>query len=168
MTLAKTLLASAAVCALCTAPALAREAPPIHSAGIDSALTLKVGSPAHFKTSQAHPDAKDFTESATFTGPLPARRDATLLWGETWYSPATCLEPANEKAMFPKTTAVAKITKGTSTGTISACPGTTFTFYGPVYDLKMRAKSDSFASVISARRFSGYNLTLNVATDLSK
>jgi hypothetical protein len=168
MTLAKTLLASAAVCALCTAPALARVAPAIHLAGIDTALTLKVGSPAHFKTSQVHPDANEFTETVTFTGPLPAKRVATMLWGETWYNQNTCLEPANETSKFPRKTAVAKITKGTSTGTISTCPGTTFTFYGPVYKLRERTKSDSFASVIGAKHFSGYNLTLNVNTELSK
>jgi hypothetical protein len=168
MTLAKTLLASAAVCALCTAPALAREAPPIHLASMDSALTLKMGSPAHFKTNVVASKLPDDTESVTFTGTLPAKRVPTLLWGETWYDSENCTAPANEKGIFPKTTALAKITHGTSTGTISSCGSTIFTYYGPVYDLKMKGKSDTFASAIKAYKFVGYNLTLNVTTDLHK
>jgi hypothetical protein len=170
MSLAKSLLAGAAICALCTAPALSREAPNIHIASADTPLTMKVGSGLHQKTSSARPDVGTFTETLTFTGSLSFvafKKTPTMLWGETWYDPSTCAAPTNEKGKFPRTTAIAKISTGTSTGNISGCGSTIFTFYGPIYDLKMKAKSDSFSGVIFAKKFNKYNLTLNVNTDLT-
>jgi hypothetical protein len=172
MSLTKTLFASAALCALCTAPALARGlAPSIHVAGIESASSMKVGAAAHSKTNAANPDRPSFTETITFTGTLStasAHKVPILLWAETWYSSASCTQPTNEKLITPKTTAVARIHHGTSTGNISGCGSTIFTFYGPIYTLeKKHATSDSFQSLVTAHNFVGYNLKLVANTDLT-
>jgi hypothetical protein len=163
MSFAKTLLAGAAVCALCTAPALA--APSIHLAGADSLAK------AHVKTNVIHRNATTLTETITFTGTLSTatfHKVPTLLWAETWQDTATCIPPANEKGSFKQTTAAAKVSNGSSTGATSACPSSTFTFYGPVYKLTAKhATSDSFSGTVIAKRYSGYNLTLNGNTDLT-
>ena len=168
MTFAKTLLSSVAICALCTAPALAREAPRIHLAGIETATKM---SAPHFKSGGGSPDISNFTETTTFTGTLSEanyHKMPVMLWGETWYSSTTCLEPTREAWAGPKTTAAARLKAGTSTGTIAACGSTVFTFHGPIYTLEARhVTSDSFASTVKARRFEGYNLTLNANTDLT-
>jgi opacity protein-like surface antigen len=165
MTLAKTLLAGAAVCALCTAPALALAAPHIHLVGDDNIAKVKPGS-VHIKTGQVHNDLETLTETITFSASFPPLKTKTLLWGETWQDTESCTPPKHESGMFPKKTKVAKISVGTSTGPTSACPSSTFTFYGPVYDLKKTAKSDSFSGSIVAKKYSGYNLTLNANTNL--
>ena len=171
MSLTKTLFAGAALCALCTAPALARGlAPSIHIAGIESSTNMTVGSTAHSKSNGAGPNLPSFTETVTFTGTLSQAVDhkvPVLLWAETWYSSASCTEPANEKLKTPKATALAKISHGSSTGTISACGSTIFTFYGPVYTLKAKGKRDAFTSDLTAKNFVGYNLKLVANTDLT-
>jgi hypothetical protein len=166
MTLAKTLLSGAALCALCAAPAVTFAAPHMHIAGEDNLARQKPGS-VHIKTGGVHNDLTDLTETLTFSYALPPLKTKTMLWGETWQDTATCKPPKKESLKVPKKTKVAKISVGTSTGPTSACPSSTFTFYGPVYDLTKKAKSDSFASVLTAKKYSGYNLTLNVNTDLS-
>jgi hypothetical protein len=98
---------------------------------------------------------------------LPPLKTKTVLWGETWQNTNTCVPPKQESLKIPKKDKVAKITVGTSTGPTSACPNSTFTFYGPVYDLTdKKAKSDYFRSVLVAKKYSGYNLTLNCNTVL--
>jgi hypothetical protein len=165
MTLAKSLFAGAAFCALCTAPALSVAAPHMHLAGYDNLATQKAG-PVHMKSSRVHDDLTNYTETITFSYSLPQLKKKTMLWGETWYNGETCKAAKKESLTVPKKTKVAKISVGTSTGSISACPGTVYTFYGPVYDLVKSAKSDAFASVLVAKKYSGYNLTLNVNTNL--
>jgi len=169
MSLTKTLLAGAAVCALCTAPALAA-APSIHLGGLGSAMTMKVGSNLHAKTNAANPNLPSFTQTVTFTATLSraaSKEVPVLLWAETWYSSASCTEPSNEKLMTPRKTALAHISHGTSTGVISACGSTVFTFYGPVYTLEHKGKTDAFTSDLTAKNFVGYNLKLVANTDLT-
>jgi hypothetical protein len=166
MTLAKTLLASAAFCALCTAPALALAAPHMHVAGVDNLAKQKAGA-IHMKTNRVHDDLTDITYTITFSYALPPLKTKTMLWGETWQDTESCMPPKHESLTVPKKTKVAKISVGTSTGPTSACPSSTFTFYGPVYDLKKSATSDKFFSSLVAKKYSGYNLTLGVNTNLN-
>lgn len=164
MSYTKTLLASAAICALCTTPALARTAPSIHVAGIDSKAK------AHVKNI-IKPDITHITETITFSASLSASADyklPVLLWGETWQDTATCIPPNDERGRFPQHTAVAKISVGTTTGPTSACPSSTFTFYGPLYKLESQtATSDSFQGEVSARHYSGYHLKLRANTNVN-
>jgi hypothetical protein len=167
MTLAKTLLAGAAFCALCTAPALSLAEPHIHIAGVDNLARQKAGA-IHMKTNRVHDDLTDITYTITFTYTLPPLKKKTMLWGETWQDTESCTPPKNESLTVPKKTKYAKISVGTSTGPTSACPDSTFTFYGPVYDLKTMPKNgDSFFSNLVAKKYSGYNLTLGVNTNLT-
>lgn len=172
MSFTKTLFAGAALCALCAAPALARTAPPIHLVHGDTALKMKPGSNGHFKTSaRAEPNAS-FTTTVSFTGSLSTaavRKMPILLFAETWASTATCIPPTNEKGMFRQMTPAAKITNGSTTGTVAGCPTTAiFTFYGPVYTLKAKnATADSFTGTVIAKHYSGYNLTLIANTSLT-
>ncbi|MEO8926747.1 MAG: hypothetical protein ABI306_06240 [Caulobacteraceae bacterium] len=166
MSYTKTLLVGVALCAFCTAPALARQAPPIHLASMDSAMH------AHVKTNVAHHNFTSFTETITFTGTLSQAANhevPVLLWGETWQDTATCLPPSREDLdINPRKTGVGTIRIGTSTGPTSACPSSTFTFYGPMYELEaVKATSDHFSGPLTARHYSGYNLTLNTNTDLT-
>ena len=165
MTLAKSLLAGAALCALCTAPTLTLAAPHMHVAGVDNLAKQKAGA-LHMKTSRVHQDLTDLTETITFSYALPPLKTKTMLWGETWQDTASCIPPKKESLTVPKKDKVAKISVGTSTGPTSACPSSTFTFYGPVYDLVKKAKKDSFVSTLVAKKYSGYNLTLIVNTNL--
>jgi hypothetical protein len=170
MRLAQTLLAGGALCALCVAPALSREAPNIHVASGDSPLTMKVGGALHHKTVGANPNIQSLTETITYSSPISFaayHNVPVLLWTESFFNQSTCMQPAKEKLVLPKKTAVAKISVGSSTGTVSGCGTTIFTFYGAIYDLKRRAPSDSFTGVITAKKFDGYNLTLIVNTDLT-
>jgi hypothetical protein len=165
MTLAKTLFAGAALCALCAAPAVTLAAPHMHIAGVDNLAKQKAGT-IHMKTSRAHNDLTDITYTITFSYALPPLKTKTMLWGETWQDTNTCTPPKKETLTVPKKTKVAKISVGTSTGPTSACPSSTFTFYGPVYDLKKSASSDAFFSSLVAKKYSGYNLTLGINTNL--
>ena len=170
MRLAETLLAGSAICALCAAPALSREGPNIHLASAESPLRMKVGGALHHKTVGARPDVQSLTETLTFSGSLSFDADHNvpiMIWSEDWFNLKTCMQPAKEKLVVPKKTAVAKISVGTTTGTISGCGSKIFTFYGPIYDLKRRADSDAFTGVLTAKKFDGYNLTLIVNTDLT-
>ena len=120
MSYTKTLLAGAAICALCTVPALATTAPSLHIAGIDSRMH------AHVKSGFTKPDITHLTETITFTGSLSASADykvPVLLWAETWQNTLTCIPPTDEVGKFPNRTTVAKITVGTSTGptSVSSC-----------------------------------------------
>ena len=164
MTLAKTLLAGAAACALCAAPALA--APKLHLAGAeDNILKVKPGS-FHTKSNRAQPGITDVTYTLTLSGSLPPVKTPTLLWAYTWQNVNTCIPPKKESLTVPKKTKVAKISVGTTTGPTSACPSSTFTFYGPMYDLKKSANSDSFSATLAAKKYSGYNYTAYVNTNL--
>ena len=166
MTLAKTLLAGAAFCALCTAPALALAAPHLHlAAAEDNIAKVKPGS-IHQKTSRAHPDITDVTYTLTLTGSFPPVKTPTLLWAYTWQDINTCIPPKKESLMLPKKDKVAKISVGTTTGPTSACPSSTFTFYGPMYDLKKSAKKDDFQTQLIAKKYSGYNYLAYVNTEL--
>jgi hypothetical protein len=170
MSLAETLLAGSATCALCVAPALSREAPNVHLASAESPLRMKVGGALHHKTVGANPDIQSLTETVTFTGSLSfaAYHDVpVMLWAEGWFNQSTCMQPAKERLVLPKRTAAAKLSVGTTTGTISGCGSKIFTYYGPIYDLKRQAASDAFTGVITAKKFDGYHLTLIVNTDLT-
>jgi hypothetical protein len=170
MSLAETLLAGSAACALCVAPALSREAPNIHVAGVESPLRMKVGAALHHKTVEAGPDTQTLTETMTFSSSLSFaayHNVPVFLWAEGFFNQSTCMQPKKEKIVLPKKTAVAKISAGTTTGTISGCGNTIFTFYGAIYDLKRRAASDAFRGAIIAKKFDGYNVTLIVNTDLT-
>lgn len=170
MRLAQTLLAGSAICALCTAPALSGEAPNIHVASAGSALRMKVGSALHHKTVGASPDIQTLTETVTFTGSpsfAAYHNVPVMLWSEGIFNQATCMQPAKEKLVLPKKTAVAKISAGSITGTIAGCGSEIFTFYGPIYDLKRRAASHAFTGAVIAKKFDGYNVTLIANTDLT-
>ncbi len=68
---------------------------------------------------------------------------------------------------LPAKTKGAKITVGTTTGPTSACPSSTFTFYGPMYDLKKETKKDgTFTADLIAKKYSGYNYVAHVTTEL--
>lgn len=166
MTLAKSLLAGAAFCALCTAPALTLAAPHMHIAGVDNLAKQKAGT-VHMKSSRVHDDLQNITYTITFSYSLPPLKTKTMLWGETWQDTETCKPPKKETLTVPKKTKVAKISVGTSTGPTGSCPNSVFTFYGPVYDLKKSATSDAFFSSLVAKKYSGYNLTLGINTNLS-
>jgi hypothetical protein len=166
MTLAKTLLAGAAFCALCTAPAVVLAAPHLHlAAAEDNISKVKPGS-IHTKTNRAQPGITDVTYTLSLSSSLPPVKTPTLLWAYTWQDVNTCIPPKKESLKVPKKTKVAKISVGTSTGPTSACPSTTFTFYGPMYDLKKKAKGDSFSATLAAKKYSGYNYTAFVNTTL--
>ena len=170
MSLSETLLAGSAMCALCVAPALSREAPDIHLASGESPLRMKIGAALHYKTVGVRPDVQSITETVTFTGSLSFAADHNvpiMIWSTSWFNQTTCMQPAKEKLVLPKKTAVAKISAGTTTGTISGCGSTIFTFYGPIYDLKRRANSDAFTGALIAKKFEGYNLALIANTDLT-
>ncbi len=167
MTFAKTLLAGAAICALCTAPAMTLAAPKLHLAGAeDNRLKVKPGS-THMKTNRAQPGITDVTYTLTLSGSLPPVKQATLLWAYTWQNTNTCIPPKKESLAVPAKTKYAKITVGTTTGATSACPSSTFTFYGPDYKLKKSPKNgDSFLADLIAKKYSGYNYVAHVTTNL--
>jgi hypothetical protein len=167
MTFAKTLLAGAAVCALCTAPAMTLAAPKLHLAGAeDNILKVKPGS-VHSKTNRAQPGITDVTYTLTLSGSFPPVKTPTLLWAYTWQNVNTCIPPKKESLVLPKKDKVAKITVGTTTGPTSACPSSTFTFYGPMYDLKKTPKKgDDFQTQLIAKKYSGYNYLAYVNTEL--
>ncbi len=163
MSFTKTLLTGAAIGALCAAPALARTAPNIHLAGIASKAKMTTKG-SHSKTDVANPNYTNLTQTVSFFNSLSFAADTevpVLLFGETWQDTNTCTPPAHEHASYPHRTAAAKINHGTSTGPTSACPNSTFTFYGPLYTLENNTGTDSFKGVLKARHYSGYNLTLN-------
>ena len=168
MTLAKTLLAGVAVCALCTAPAMTLAAPKMHLASMtDSRAHMKPGS-LHVKTNRgAEPGITDVTYTLTLSGSAPAKNTPTLLWAYTWQNVNTCIPPKKESLALPAKTKGAKITVGTTTGGTSACPSSTFTFYGPMYDLKKQTKKDgTFLADLIAKKYSGYNYVAHVTTEL--
>ncbi len=163
MSFAKTLLAGAAVCALCTAPALARTAPNIHLAGsgFDSPAKL-----IHSKTNAGNPNVTDITQTFSFSISLSDSsfyRVPVQFNQYTWQNTQTCIAPTRQfMTLAPRKTNAAKITVGSSTGPTSACPNTIFTFLGPLYELKSRNKtSDSFVASLVAKHYFGYHLTLN-------
>jgi len=170
MSFTKTLLAGAAIGALCTAPALARTAPNIHLAGIASKAKMTTKG-SHSKTDVANPNYINITQTVSFFNSLSFAADTevpVLLFGETWQDTASCVPPTRESATYPRRTHAALISTGTSTGPTSACPNSIFTFYGPMYDLRARnATGDSFSGSVDAKRYSGYNLTLNGNTILT-
>jgi hypothetical protein len=176
MRLKTTLLASVALGGLMAAPALARSSAP------HIVLAAPHGVSAHVKsgvTPTYHQNTSNFTETQTFTGTIPVKEDykKTLdLLGDTWYSTANCTEPSNEKwKKLKKKTKYATIGTTTLTGSISACPGTTFTFPTITYDLVTKptfvkgkkAPTDKVSGDLYAHDFNGYNLTLVAHVDLT-
>ena len=163
MSFTNILMAGAAVCALCTAPALARVAPSIHlaAAGFDSPAKL-----VHSKTNVEHPNVPNVTDTFSFSASLSEASyyKVPVQFNEyTWQNTNTCVAPTRQSfKVMPRKTAAAKIGSGSSTGATSACPSTIFTFSGPLYELKSKtATSDSFTAALVAKRYSGYNFTLN-------
>jgi hypothetical protein len=162
MSFTKTLFAGAAVCALCTAPALA--APSIHLAGTGFKSPAKL---IHSKTNVVHPNATNRTYTFSFALSLSQASSNEVpiqLNQYTWQDTATCVPPHDEDyANMPRRhTAAAKLSVGTVTGATSACPSSVFTFYGTVYELESTtATADSFTSALTARHYGGYNDKLN-------
>jgi hypothetical protein len=135
-----TMLASAAVCALSTAPALAAGAPNIHIAFASKGL-MKVKSVGFAKTNIWQPPSKKVstvTEHVTFTGsytPTQFLKHPTLLWAETWYatSGGKCIQPPKQKQKFTKSTDKDwKIKTGTTTAE-NPCGTDTWTYWGPSF-----------------------------------
>jgi len=171
MTLKTTLLASAALCGLMAAPALARSsgAPAIHLAAPHGATA------AHVKSLHRNPNITDFTETVTFTATLSVStyyKDKIDLLGETWFNSTQCVQPTKQKWKgLPKKTKYAKVGKSTSTGTLGAegCPET-FTFQDITYDLVKKpavGKTDSVAGDLVANHFEGYDLKLVATIDIT-
>ncbi len=169
MTLTKILMAGAAVGALAIAlPAAA--APNIHVASLPGNFKTKVTGALHSKTDAGNPNATHLTQTVSFFNTLSASQKgvATLLWGETWYNRITCTQPSDQVFYAPKHTSHGKIAMGTSTGTISGCGSTIFTFQGPDYTLKNTTPgTDSFEADLHGRHFMGYNLLLNANTTVN-
>ena len=161
MTFSKTLLAGVSVCAMSAVPALARDLPPnIHLSSI-----IAKGHPSlrpHLKSNVYDLKATNYTVTYDFTASIPQsdyKTKITLL-GETWLD--SCTQPKKQKWVKLKDKKkAAKLSTGTSTGTISTCSGT-FVFQDIIYDLtKKTAKSDEVTGSLVAKNFAGYNLTLN-------
>lgn len=162
MSFAKTLFAGAAVCALCTAPALAARSPAhLVSAGLNSPSKL-----LHVKTNAGSPNVTDVTLTYSFSAYLSRAsfHEVPVQFIQyTWQNTLTCIPPVREgMTIVPKRNdGVARIKVGSTTGPTSACPSSTFTFYGPLYELEAKnATSDSFVAKLHARRYSGYTYTL--------
>lgn len=165
MSFAKVLLAGAAISALSIASATAGAMPEVHLASTmgNKAIHLKSSTIGHNKTQVRQPGGKGhYTVTLTFSGNFntsTAYKNPIPLPAYTWYSPSTCTEAAKEKMKYTKDSH-AKIQKTTSTGSISGCTGTTFTFYGGNYILKDKnAKSDSFTGNLTGQTTS-YKLDL--------
>jgi hypothetical protein len=170
MSFTKILLAGTAVCALCTAPALARQAPDIHL-GSDTGLAMKVGAPLHYKSSTHLETLKHTTETVTFSASISKAADykvKTILLAETWYQGSTCTQPAVQHMTFAKTSSAARLSHGTSTGTIAGCGSTIFTFQDLDYMLTKRdLTSDTVPGKLIAPSFNGYRLTLIFTVDVT-
>jgi len=165
MSFAKVLLAGAAISALSIASASAGAMPEIHLASTigNKAIHLKSSTIGHSKTQVRQPGKKShYTVTLTFSGNFAtstAYKNPIPLPAYTWYSSATCTEASHEKIKYTKDSH-AKIQKTTSTGSISGCTGTTFTFYGANYILKdKKASSDSFTGNLTGQT-TGYKLDL--------
>jgi len=171
MTLKTILLAGVAMCGLAAAPALARsQAPNIHLATSSAGTKMT----AHMKSKIHDPSSTNFTETATFTGTISTKADfkvKILLLGETWYSTTSCAAPTKQKWVgLPKKTLYAKVAQSTSTGTVSGCGSTVFTFYDIDYTLttkKAVGKTDTVSGDLVAKHFEGYNLKLVAHVDLA-
>jgi hypothetical protein len=169
MSFTKTLLAGAALTALTAATASAGAMPSIHLAGNGhaKAIHLKSTSMGHQKTHiPQQGKGPSYTVTFTFPGSFSASTalgNPILLPHYAWYSPSTCTEPSPQKMKYTKDSH-AKIKKSSSTGSISGCTGTTFTFYGGSYTLKDKnATSDNFTGTLSVKaknNSTGYNLKL--------
>ena len=155
MSFTKTLLAGAAICALCTAPALAAKAPSIHLAGFTARSVSMHSGATHVKTGIRDPKYTHFTETVTFDASISETgfyKNPVLLWGETWlYSSCGAAVP-NEHGKVTVRATAGKVRQGTSTGTASGCTnGTIYTFIGPVYTLKSKtATADAFTFDLDA------------------
>lgn len=165
MSFTKMLLAGAAISALSISSAFAGAMPEVHLASTagNKAIHLKSSTIGHNKTNVRQPGGKShYTVTITFSGNFAtstAYKNPIPLPAYTWYSPATCTEATHEKITYTKSSH-AKIQKTTSTGSISGCTGTTFTFYGGNYTLKdKKASSDSFTGNLKGQTTS-YKLDL--------
>jgi hypothetical protein len=161
MSFAKTLLAGAAICALCTAPALAAPNAHVVGSGFDSPAKL-----IHSKTKVNPNKTPSQTVTFSFSATLSRAADfkVPVQFNQyTWQDTATCLPPTHQTfKVSPKKTAAAKIGVGSTTGATSACPSSIFTFSGPLYELKSKtATSDSFTAALIAHKYSGYTDILN-------
>lgn len=170
MSFTKTLLAGAALSALTAATATAGAMPNIHLASNPhaKAIHLKASSVGHQKTRIPHQGkgGPSYTVTFTFSGSFSTKtalKNPIVLPAYAWYSPSTCTEPSPQKMKYTKDSH-ATIKKSTSTGSISGCTGTVFTFYGGTYSLSdKKAKSDSFTGKLSVKaknNSTGYNLNL--------
>jgi hypothetical protein len=144
-TLLSTMLASVAVCALSTAPALAEShAPNIHVSFLNKS-PMRVKSLGFAKT-----DIKDLnpsktvthvTQTVTFTGTLTGTNlvnNPTLLWAETWYATSSgkCIQPPKQKFKVSKPEIKGAHAKGTTITAENPCGTGSFVYFGPSYWLK--------------------------------
>jgi len=155
MSFTKTLLAGAALCALATAPALAKKAPAIHFVGGAANAHTQI----HQKTAAHKVPGGDYTITLTISASGSAAAllgNAVSIYEAAWIDTTNCTEPKN-KAKYAKKTKVAKISLDVVTGTVSGCSNT-FSFYGPLYTLTKKAKSDAFTGSDSAKKIYGYSV----------
>ena len=167
MNFTKTLLAGAAFSALTAASATAfvGPVPNMHLAGHagNKAIQLKA---SHHKTTirQHSPSGTPYTYTLTFSGSFAissAYKNPIPLPAYTWYNPSNCTTTGKESIKYSKDKR-ANITPTSSTGSISGCTGTTFTFYGGNYTLhKKKTKSDHFVGNLRDKgTTNGYNYDL--------
>lgn len=168
MSFTKTLLAGVAFSALTAASATAFVGPVasvhlVQGSHGNKAIHLTA---AHHKTNVQEPGSRvgHYTYTLTFNVSFPlssAYKNPIPLPAYAWINNSTCTQSGKSKIKYSKDSH-ATIKKTTSTGSTSACPSSTFTFYGGTYTLTdKKAKSDSFVGKLSDKHTSsGYNLLL--------
>ena len=169
MSLTKILLAGAAITALSTT-AFAGAHPDIHLASVQASKMIHLKNGFSHNKTRVHQDGKShFTETLSFSLGLTfstAHNNPILLPEYTWYNSSDCSQATKQKIKYTKPSA-GKIAQASSTGSISGCTGTTFTFYGGTYTLKdKKATSDSFRGDLKGQTPS-YKLSLIEGFDVS-
>jgi hypothetical protein len=165
MTLRIALLTGASLLTLIAAvPAMARGVPPNIHLAIKPAI-MRHGVHTHFKSGTGRLQTQQFTTTATFTAAISESavlKKKVPILAQTWYNSTTCMQPTREKwKNLTKKTQFAKISTSISTGTVTACPGTVFTFHDIDYQLlSASATQDTVTGDLNAPSFEGYNLTL--------
>jgi hypothetical protein len=155
MSFGKTLLAGVALCALATAPALAK-APSFHLAGMTARNITMQSGVMHSKSNIHDPGYTNFTTTINFAGTISYAgfyKNPVLLWAEVWLYSQCGTEVPNEKGKAVVKPTAGKVKAGTETGAASGCAtNVIYTFYGPVYTLKSKtATSDSFTFDVDAK-----------------
>jgi hypothetical protein len=171
MTLKHVILASAALCALSIAPALAADAPPV------AAAAAHPGN-AHVKTAMHRGPIGHITSTIPVSTGVSTSADykkKTPL-PDTYYtfydSGSFCNSSEKQKQVLAKKkTKYAKLSTGTETLT-GYCSTAPTVFYGDVYDLqtkKAKNKTDSFVSTLTGKKihYNGGVYDIDVHLDVS-